>query len=53
MCLAHLDRSVDMSRDTALRHALDAPRMFGVEVAIEGKAEAVLGANAARRKPGA
>lgn len=48
MCLAHLDRSVDMSRDTALRHALEVPKLFGVEAAIEGKAEAVLSANARR-----
>jgi len=40
MCLAHLDRCADMSRDTALRHALALPRLFGTEVAIEGKAEA-------------
>ena len=42
MVLNHLDRSADMSRDSALRHALDAPKLFGVEVAIESKAEGVL-----------
>jgi enoyl-CoA hydratase/carnithine racemase len=30
MCLAYLDRSEDMSRDTALRQALALPRLFGV-----------------------
>ena len=50
MCLAHLDRYADMARDTALRHAIELPRLFGVQVGIEGKAEEVLGPNA-RRKP--
>ncbi len=49
MCLAHLDRYADMSRDTALRHAIALPRLFGIDVAIEGKADAVLGRNATRR----
>ena len=50
MCLTHLDRSADMARDTALRHALDAPKFFGVEVAIEGKAEGVLSGIRERRR---
>ena len=52
MCLAHLDHCADMSRDTSLRNTLALPRLFGIEVAIEGKADAVLGRNAARRAKG-
>ena len=52
MCLAHLDRYADKSRDTALRHAIALPRLFGIEVAIEGKAGAVLARSAARRDEG-
>lgn len=51
MCLAHLDHSLDMSRESALRHALQLPALFGVDVAIEGKADAVLGGVRARRRP--
>ncbi len=48
MCLAHLDHCADMSRDTALRNALAMPRLFGIDLAIEGKAEAVLAQVASR-----
>lgn len=46
----HLDRSADMSRDGSLRHALQVPKLFGVEVEIEGKADAVL-SGLRERKP--
>jgi len=45
MCLAHLDRCVDMERDTALRQALALPRLFGVESKL-GPAAADLSAKA-------
>lgn len=48
MCLAHLDRCEDMSRDTALRHALGMPRLFGVRSRVEGLAED-LSANRGKR----
>ncbi|HXK22869.1 MAG TPA: enoyl-CoA hydratase/isomerase family protein [Myxococcota bacterium] len=51
MCLAHLDRYADMSRDTALRHAIALPGLFGVQVGIEGKADAVLGKPAPSKAP--
>jgi len=45
MCLAHLDRCEDMARDTALRHALALPELFGVRSQL-GSATAHLGAKA-------
>jgi enoyl-CoA hydratase/carnithine racemase len=48
MCLAHLDRCEDMARDTALRHALALPRLFGVESQL-GRARADLSAHAGKR----
>ncbi len=42
MCLAHFDRAPDVSRETGLRQALQAPKLFGVEVDIGSKADRVL-----------
>lgn len=43
MCLAHLDRVDDMSRDEALRWADLVPGWLGVELGMEGKDAEVLG----------
>jgi enoyl-CoA hydratase/carnithine racemase len=52
MCLLHLDRCADLSRDTALRQALALPRILGVDVGIEGKVDSVLGRSAPPNDPG-
>ena len=42
LCLAHLDRNRDMSRDQALRWAQLAPKWLGVSTQIESKGKDVL-----------
>ena len=43
MCLAHLDRAEDLSRDEALRWAAQIPSWLGVDLTMQGKADEVLG----------
>ena len=43
MCLAHLDRTEDMSRDESIRYADLAPKLLGVELTMDGKGDRVLG----------
>lgn len=50
MCLAHLDRCEDMSLDESLRNALALPKLFGIELGLEGKAEGVLAKTGVKRR---
>jgi enoyl-CoA hydratase/carnithine racemase len=49
MCLAHLDRCEDMSFDESLKNTLALPKLFGIELGLEGKAERALSKTDAAR----